>query len=79
MLPEAQKGRAFYAKAEDQFCEPGIFLTGHGELEPIAAGGRIGPPFEIYGDERANRRIYNHSIASRPAPSFAPVLPPWTS
>ena len=60
MLPEAQKGRAFYALAEDQFCEPGIFLTGHGDLDPVAAGGRIGPPFEIYGEERANRRVYNH-------------------
>ena len=34
MLPESQKGRAFYAVADDQFCEPGIFLTGHGEAGP---------------------------------------------
>ncbi len=60
MLLEAQKGKAFYATAENQFCEPGIFLTGHGALDPIAAGGRIGPPFEIYPEERSNRRIYRH-------------------
>jgi uncharacterized protein (DUF169 family) len=60
MLLEAQNGKSFYATAENQFCEPGIFLTGHGELAPIAAGGRIGPPFEVYADERANRRVYNH-------------------
>ena len=79
MLPEAQKGRAFYAKAEDQFCEPGIFLTGHGELEPIAAGGRIGPPFESMATSAQTGGSTTISIASRPAPSFAPVLPPWTS
>ena len=60
MLREAQEGNAFYAEADNQFCEPGIFLTGHGEIDPIAAGGRIGPPFEIYPEERANRRVYNH-------------------
>ncbi len=60
MLREAQNGKAFYAEEDNQYCEPGIFLTGHGELAPIAAGGRIGPPFDIYPDERANRRVYRH-------------------
>jgi len=59
MLPEAQTGKAFYAEADNQFCEPGIFLTGHGEIDPIAAGGRIGPAFDIFPDERANRRVYS--------------------
>ena len=36
MLAEAQKGGSFYATAENQACEPGIFLTGHGPLIPIA-------------------------------------------
>ena len=60
MLREAQKGIAFYAEKDNQFCEPGVFLTGQGELPPIAAGGRIGPPFDIYPQERANRRVYDH-------------------
>jgi uncharacterized protein (DUF169 family) len=60
MLPEAQQGKAFYAEADNQFCEPGIFLTGHGKLDPVAAGGRIGPALDIYPDERVNRRIYGH-------------------
>lgn len=76
MLPEAQTGKAFYAVAEDQFCEPGIFLTGHGELAPIAAGGRIGPPFEIYGEERANRRIYNHLYRLAPGTVFCTCFAP---
>ncbi len=76
MLPEAQNGRAFYAVAGDQFCEPGIFLTGHGELAPIAAGGRIGPPFEIYGEERANRRVYNHLYRLAPGSVFCTCFAP---
>jgi len=77
MLAEAQKGRSFYATAENQACEPGIFLTGHGPLIPIASSGRIGPAFEIYADERANRRVYKHvtmlAEGSTFATAFAPV------
>lgn len=76
MLVEAQKGKCFYATAENQSCEPGIFLPGHGELAPIAASGRIGPAFEIYADERANRRVYNHitmlALGSTFATGFSP-------
>ncbi len=60
MIREAQKGIAFYAEEDNQFCEPGVFLTGQGELSPMASGGRIGPPFDIYPQERANRRVYYH-------------------
>ena len=77
MLLEAQKGKAFYATAENQYCEPGIFLSGHGELTPLAAGGRIGPPFDIYADERPNRRVYNHvsvlAAGSTYATGYAPI------
>ncbi len=77
MLFEAQKGRAFYATAENQSCEPGIFLPGHGKLTPLAASGRIGPAFDIYADERANRRVYNHitmlAEGSTFATGYAPV------
>jgi len=62
MIREAQKGIAFYAGKDNQFCEPGIFLTGQGELPPMASGGRIGPPFDIYPQERANRRVYYHIL-----------------
>jgi uncharacterized protein (DUF169 family) len=77
MLSEAQKGRAFYATAENHYCEPGIFLSGHGELSALAAGGRIGPPFDIFPDERANRRVYKHitvlAAGSTYATGFSPV------
>jgi len=77
MLFEAQQGKAFYATAENHFCEPAIFLSGHGELDALAAGGRIGPPFDIYPDERSNRRVYKHltllAEASTYATGFAPV------
>ena len=77
MLPEAQSGSAFYAEADNHFCEPGVFLPGHGACEPIAAGGRIGVPFDIYPDERANRRVYNHlsplAVGSVHSTAFAPL------
>jgi uncharacterized protein (DUF169 family) len=77
MLLEAQKGKSFYATAENQYCEPGIFLSGHGELSPLASGGRIGPPFDIYADERPNRRVYNYitplPAGSTYATAFSPV------
>lgn len=76
MLREAQDGQAFYATAENHSCEPGIFLSGHGELDALAAGGRIGPPFDIYADERANRRIYKHITTLAAGSTFATAYSP---
>jgi uncharacterized protein (DUF169 family) len=76
MLKEAQQGKAFYATAENQFCEPGVFLSGHGELSALAAGGRIGPPFDIYPTERANRRVYNHVTMLAPGSTYATAFAP---
>jgi uncharacterized protein (DUF169 family) len=77
MLPEAQNGKAFFAEKDNQYCEPGIFLTGYDQCDPIASGGRIGPPFHIYPDERANRRVYNSlrylAIGSVHSIAFAPL------
>ena len=76
MLKVAQEGKAFYATAENHSCEPGIFLTGHGELDALAAGGRIGPPFDIYADERPNRRIYKHITTLAAGSTYATALSP---
>ena len=77
MLLEAQKGKAFYATAENHNCEPGLFLTGQGPLDPLASGGRIGPAFDIYPAERVNRRVYEHisrlAEGSTYAVGFSPV------
>jgi uncharacterized protein (DUF169 family) len=77
MLPEAQSGGAFYAEADNHYCEPGIFLPGHAACDPIAGGGRIGPPFHIYPDERANRRVYDSlsllAVGSVHSTAFAPL------
>lgn len=77
MLRKAQKGEAFYSTAENHRCEPGLFLPGYRPLNPLAAAGRIGTAFDIYPDERANRRIYNHlsllAEGSVHATGFAPV------
>lgn len=58
MLTEAQKGRAFYADAENHFCEPALFLLGHEDVPPLAASGQLGSALKIFNDARANRRIY---------------------
>lgn len=71
MLRRAQDGDAFYATAEEQYCEPGKFLSGHEEMDPIASGGRIGPVFDIYPDERSNRRIYSHLDVLEPGSTYA--------
>ncbi len=76
MLKEALLGKAFYADAGNQYCEPGVFLSGHGELSPLAAGGRIGPPFEIYPTERANRRVYSHVTVLAPGSTYATGFAP---
>ena len=76
MLREAQEGRSFYATAENQACEPGLFLTGQGPLIPIASGGRIGPAFDIYAEERANRRVYKHVSMLAEGSTFATAFSP---
>jgi uncharacterized protein (DUF169 family) len=77
MLREAQDGKAFCAVAENHRCEPGLFLPGYRPIDPLAAGGRIGTAYDIFPDERANRRIYNHlSILAENsvyATGYAPV------
>jgi uncharacterized protein (DUF169 family) len=77
MLREAQEGRSFYATAENHSCEPGLFLPGHRTLDPLAASGRIGTAYDIFPDERANRRIYSYlsllAEGSVYAGGFAPV------
>lgn len=77
MLREAQGGKSFFATAENHKCEPGLFLPGHRPLSALAAGGRIGTAFDIFPDERANRRIYKElsllAEGSVYATAFAPV------
>ena len=77
MLPLAQEGKAFYATEENQYCEPGIFLCGYQAPDPIASGGLIGPAFEIFYSERANRRVYDHLTYLKPGSvhsvAFAPL------
>jgi uncharacterized protein (DUF169 family) len=64
MLPEAQKGEAFYATAEDFECV-GPLVLGMVEPDPIFESGQMGPRLKIFKEARANRRIYP------PIPSLA--------
>jgi len=63
MLPEAHKGEAFYATAEDFECV-GPIVLGMVEPDAIFESGQVGPRLGIYKETRANRRVYP------PVPTF---------
>jgi uncharacterized protein (DUF169 family) len=58
MLPEAQKGNAFYVTVENFTCV-GPLILGMIEHEPIFESGQVGPRLEVIKDVRANQRIYH--------------------
>jgi uncharacterized protein (DUF169 family) len=57
MLPEAQKGKAFYATKDDFECV-GPLVLGMEEPNPIFESGQLGTPLKLFKEARANRRIY---------------------
>jgi uncharacterized protein (DUF169 family) len=57
MLPEAQKGEAFYATAEDFECV-GPLVLGMAEPDAVFESGMVGPRLGLYKEARANRRVY---------------------
>lgn len=60
MLREAQEGAApFYITAENEDCFGAVTL-GMAEMPPFAEAGEIGLELEIFGESRANSRIYNY-------------------
>ncbi len=76
MIPEAQKGRVFYAGFSEHECAGPVPL-GMMEMEPFYHSGQIGPCLEVFKEARANRRIYEHlsllAEGSTFATGFAPV------
>jgi uncharacterized protein (DUF169 family) len=58
MLPEAQKGDAFYVTKENFTCV-GPLILGMIEHEPSFESGQVGPRLEVLRDVRANQRIYH--------------------
>ena len=57
MLPEAHKGKAFYADEDSHECA-GPLVLGLVEMEPFFEAGQLGPRLEIFQEARANRRLY---------------------
>jgi uncharacterized protein (DUF169 family) len=57
MVPEAQKGKVFYADLASHECA-GPLVLGMVEMEPFFESGQLGPRLEIFKEARANRRIY---------------------
>ena len=58
MLPEAQKGDAFYADKDNHECA-GPLVLGLIDLDPFFESGQLGPKLEIFQEARANRRLYH--------------------
>jgi uncharacterized protein (DUF169 family) len=60
MIREAQESqKPFYATKENETCF-GKVVMGMEEAPPFAESGRIGVELEIFQNERANSRIYQH-------------------
>jgi uncharacterized protein (DUF169 family) len=60
MLKEAQECAVpFYITAENEDCFGAVTL-GMADMPPFAEAGEIGYEFEIFGEPRANSRIYNY-------------------
>jgi uncharacterized protein (DUF169 family) len=62
MIKEAQQSKApFYITKENEDCF-GKVILGMEETPPFAESGRIGVELEIFQNERANSRLYQHII-----------------
>lgn len=76
MLAVAQKGRAFYATAEDMSCL-GAMLLGMKEDDAAFESGMVGAKLGLYKEARANRRVYQVIPHARKGSvnyvSFAPL------
>jgi len=60
MIKEAQESEApFYITAENEDCFGAVTL-GMVETPPFAESGQVGYELEIFGEQRANSRIYNY-------------------
>lgn len=57
MPPEAQKGEAFYATAEDFECV-GPLILGMVEPDAVFESGQVGARLGVFKEARANRRVY---------------------
>jgi uncharacterized protein (DUF169 family) len=60
MIGEAgERGTPFYISAENEDCFGKVTL-GMAEMPPFAEAGEIGYKLEIFGEPRANSRIYSY-------------------
>jgi uncharacterized protein (DUF169 family) len=60
MLKEAQESSSpFYITADNEDCFGAVTL-GMAEMPPFAEAGEVGYELEIFGEPRANSRIYNY-------------------
>jgi uncharacterized protein (DUF169 family) len=59
MIPEAQKGKPFYALKEDIGCVGPLYLGMLEKGEPVLESGWLGAKMQLTGEMRVNRQLYD--------------------
>jgi uncharacterized protein (DUF169 family) len=60
MLKKAQEGNAFYADAENHYCEAGMYVLGMAGVPAPFRSGEYGAGLRIFNGPRAASRLYLH-------------------
>ena len=60
MLKKAQEGNAFYADAENHYCEAGLYMLGQTDIPAPFISGEYGAGLKIFNGPRAAGRLYLH-------------------
>jgi uncharacterized protein (DUF169 family) len=60
MLKKAQEGKAFFAEAEDQACEAGLYVLGQADAPGPYISGEFGAGLKIFEEPRSASRLYQY-------------------
>jgi uncharacterized protein (DUF169 family) len=60
MLKKAQEGKAFFAEAEDQACEAGLYVLGQADAPGPYISGEFGAGLKIFEEPRSASRLYHY-------------------
>jgi uncharacterized protein (DUF169 family) len=60
MLKKAQEGNAFYADAENHYCEAGLYVLGQADVPAPFISGEYGAGLKIFDGPHSAGRLYLH-------------------
>jgi uncharacterized protein (DUF169 family) len=60
MLKKAQEGNAFYADADNHYCEAGLYVLGQTDIPAPFISGEYGAGLGLFNGPRAAGRLYLH-------------------